>query len=609
MICNQCKIEMSASPSGFFCVGCNINIPAHSSAPSEVTCLDTITEPVSDSSHPKVIANAEGYASGEPSLESVREISSPKSLDYGSQQRQNPQDLIDERYLLGSCLGAGGQGTVFRARDTKLELEVAVKEIALSNSNAVDVAKREMQAQVRCSYIPGIVAMEDVVATGSKLYLVMEYFPSIHLRTYAIEKLKRQPPPATVLKKIILGIAQPLSHMHKKQIYHCDLKPSNILIDQEQNIKLIDFGFSRTQSFHTTLYGKGFGTLGFSAPEQLDYSKASVSADIYGFGAVLFFLLGGGKTPAENYIEFEGVKPQAFQGPLKKAMSREPGDRYQGIMEFVEALMKALRSQSSNYSGFSPSGNHDLGSRDKITPNYADTSSPPTPKKSKNKKIQARAGIETVRDLSELSISLNSAVIECDFIQAHAEMQNLFSEYPEALIVKDLRSGELKIHGLTMIEIEHGHQDAIAATALLEVARKEMSVGDAKKALGYLDKILAVHLGNKIANDLTEGNTAIGGYTYYSLQKFVAAEIKASELLEWGKQHATEGDFAQALDSMEEILRLDEPAISKRLLNGDITLDGLTLQGLRARASDLSRFKDKLFEAEALVQSGDILGC
>jgi hypothetical protein len=206
--------------------------------------------------------------------------------------------VIAGRYELGGMFGAGGMADVYQARDTKLERTVAVKLFgsAATPEDHLRLAREaQMLSGLRCK---GIVTVYDTGAHLGRPYYVMQAIGGGTLRHRMYEPLA----PA-VVARVGGQVAEILAHLHARGMVHRDVKPSNILLDDdERQAYLADFGLA-LQEHVTRVTGSGFlvGTAGYLAPEQLLGVEVSPAADVYGLGLVLLeCLTGRAEYPGNN---------------------------------------------------------------------------------------------------------------------------------------------------------------------------------------------------------------------------------------------------------------------------------------------------------------------
>ncbi len=271
-------------------------------------------------------------------------------------------------YEVDSMLGAGGMGEVYRARDTRLGRDVALK--VLPGHSAADVEarqrlEREARAVSSLSH-PHICALYDVGHQDGVDFLVMEYLEGETLAA----RLTRGPLPADQVIRYRIEIAAALDAAHRKGIVHRDLKPGNIMLTRS-GVKLLDFGLAKsspsllsgalggvsaspTQTAPLTAQGSLIGTLRYMAPEQLEGREADPRTDMFALGAVLYEMVTGrpafeGNSPANIVAAILEPKPPSklITQPLmasgldrvvRTCLARDPDDRWQSARDLAHNL-------------------------------------------------------------------------------------------------------------------------------------------------------------------------------------------------------------------------------------------------------------------------------
>lgn len=201
--------------------------------------------------------------------------------------------LLNDRYRLDRKIGAGGMSTVYLAFDTTLERNVAIKllhrEIA-SDSDQLERFRREARAVAQLSH-PHIVTVIDAGEDDNRPYIVFEYVAGETLKA-RIRRLGR----LEVVEAIAyaIEIARALGAAHERHIVHRDVKPQNVLVDEEGSAKVTDFGIARTLDQEgLTADGRVLGTTDYVAPEQALGHEVTGQSDLYSLGIVLFEMLTG----------------------------------------------------------------------------------------------------------------------------------------------------------------------------------------------------------------------------------------------------------------------------------------------------------------------------
>jgi serine/threonine protein kinase len=266
------------------------------------------------------------------------------------------------RYHLLEKLGEGGMAIVYKAYDTRLETEVAVKFIKAENlpqssvERALKRFEREAKALARLTH-PNIVKVTDYGEYRDRPYLVMPYLPGGTLKT----KLGK-PIPWQEAVELILPVADALAYAHSQHVIHRDVKPANIILTQSGRPMLTDFGIAKLLDLEDTVDLTGtnaaVGTPEYMAPEQANAKSVDRRADIYSLGIVLYEMVTGRKpfvadTPMTVLImqardplpsprKFAPSLSDRAEKILLKALAKRPEKRYQTMDEFYSALASRL---------------------------------------------------------------------------------------------------------------------------------------------------------------------------------------------------------------------------------------------------------------------------
>ncbi len=262
------------------------------------------------------------------------------------------------RYTILEEIGEGGMAVVYRANDSRLDRDVAIKVIrkgAFPADHMDRILKRferEAKALARLSH-PNIMKVHDYGEHEGSPFLVMEYLPGGNLK----KKIIGKPWPWQGAIQLLLPIAEALDYAHSQNMIHRDVKPSNILLTQRGQPMLTDFGIAKMLEVEEgqtlTGTGMGVGTPEYMSPEQWK-GQASPRSDIYSLGVILYELLAGRKpyiadTPADLLLKqateplprlnaFAKGLPPNLEKILFKALERKPEDRFGNMSEFVFVL-------------------------------------------------------------------------------------------------------------------------------------------------------------------------------------------------------------------------------------------------------------------------------
>lgn len=264
--------------------------------------------------------------------------------------------VLGGRYRLVSRVDEGGAGEVWRGRDERLDRDVAVKLLG----HGADAAFRERFTEEarRAATIshPNVVTVFDQGQDGPDAYMVMEYIRGRTLREVTAE---RGPLTLQEATRIVAQVAEALDAAHAAGVLHCDVKPSNVILDDRGTAKLADFGVARAAR------GKAerelLGTPRYIAPERIEGKAPTPASDVYGLGLVAFELIAG--APPFEGLDTDDLLRERLDGPppslrrarvgvsadvdlvVAKALARDPARRYQKASEFAHDLIAAARGE------------------------------------------------------------------------------------------------------------------------------------------------------------------------------------------------------------------------------------------------------------------------
>lgn len=276
---------------------------------------------------------------------------------------------INGRYKILELIGGGGMSNVYLAHDMILDRDIAIKILRYDFSNEEELRRRFQREALSTTSLahPHIVNIFDVGEEGSLHYLVMEYVPGKTLKEYIIDNSPVAPEQAV---KIMKQLASALAHAHQNQIVHRDIKPQNILMDAEGNVKISDFGIAMALSATSyTQTNSVLGTVHYLSPEQARGGTANKKSDIYSLGIVMFELLTGKlpfsgesavsialkhlQTETPSLREIVPSMPQSLENVVLKATAKNPQHRYQSANEMEEDLSTVLMPERLNEPKFS----------------------------------------------------------------------------------------------------------------------------------------------------------------------------------------------------------------------------------------------------------------
>src|SRR5579864_2953489 len=278
-------------------------------------------------------------------------------------------------YEIQSPLGAGGMGEVYRARDTRLGRDVAIKILPESfarDGESLHRFEQEARAVAALNH-PNILAIFDTGQNNGSPFLVSELLEGETLRTI----LDRGPLSSRKSIEYSVQIAQALAGAHEKGIVHRDLKPENIFVTKDARVKVLDFGLAKlaqktsvaaadgvTLTSSHTAAGLVMGTASYMAPEQVRGEAADARTDIFSFGAVLYEMLSGKRafrrdTPAETMTAVLKEDPPELEDAshpispaldriMRRCLEKNPEQRFQSAKDLSFALSALSGTDSSS---------------------------------------------------------------------------------------------------------------------------------------------------------------------------------------------------------------------------------------------------------------------
>ena len=278
--------------------------------------------------------------------------------------------IICNRYKILDHLGTGGMATVWLGYDTILDRQVAIKtfKIDANDEDAVKRFNREAKAVTSLSH-PNIVSIYDVENEGEFYYLILEYVEGMTLKDYMIKNPRL---PIETIVHIAKQIAAGLSHAHQNGIIHRDIKPQNILMNENLTCKITDFGIARAYGDTTlTQTNQMLGTVYYLSPEQARGNVATAQSDIYSLGILIFEMITGQipfkgesavaialKHLQEELPDIDKYRdnvPQSVKNIVLQATMKNPNERYVSSKELFEDLSTVLnpeRLHENKYTGF-----------------------------------------------------------------------------------------------------------------------------------------------------------------------------------------------------------------------------------------------------------------
>jgi serine/threonine-protein kinase len=270
-----------------------------------------------------------------------------------------PGDLIADRYELEELVGSGGMSTVFRARDVQLDRRVAIKilhERYVDDPEYLARFRSEARAVARLSH-PNIVTVIDRGDDGGRQYIVFEHVEGENLKEL-VQRTGRLPVRGAL--QLVLAVADGLAFAHERGLVHRDVKPQNVLVSLDGEVKVTDFGIARSLDVEhgVTQTGTVLGTSEYLAPEQASGKPVSPATDVYSLGVVLWELLAG-DVPfvGENFVAVAlrhlnepppslrerrpDVSPR-LEAAVDRALAKDPAARFPSMAALARELRACL---------------------------------------------------------------------------------------------------------------------------------------------------------------------------------------------------------------------------------------------------------------------------
>ncbi|MFR0609401.1 Stk1 family PASTA domain-containing Ser/Thr kinase [Limosilactobacillus mucosae] len=275
---------------------------------------------------------------------------------------------LNHRYKIIESLGEGGMANVYLAHDLVLDRDVSVKLLRLDLRDDPSTKRRFEREAMAATQLndPHIVGIYDVGEEHGVQYMVMEYVKGTDLKTYIHD---HYPIPLPQVIDIMEQVLSAVQTAHANGIIHRDLKPQNILIDENKNIKITDFGIAMAASQNSmTQTNSLLGSVHYLSPEQARGSIATPQSDIYSLGIILFELLTGqvpfeGETAVSIALKhfrdeipsvrkFNPQIPQSLENVVYRATAKHPCDRYHDVAAMAADLQTSLDPSRADESRF-----------------------------------------------------------------------------------------------------------------------------------------------------------------------------------------------------------------------------------------------------------------
>jgi serine/threonine protein kinase len=284
-----------------------------------------------------------------------------------SESSQFLKEILGERYEVLGKLGSGAFGEVYRARDTVLGREVAIKRIRLDvfaePTQLEEVNKRVLREAQVASQLrhPNVVTTHDIVSAPTMSFIVMELVTG-----ETLAKLLQSKGRLSLMETLdfLSQVAAALDYAHKNHVVHRDVKPANIMIEPSGHVKVMDFGIAKLDSGQNlTATGNIVGTPNYMSPEQARGEKVDGRSDLFSLGCILYECLSGEKafkgdsvtavllkvlSEEPKPVDFAGIGLPAELGPvLKRALAKSASARFGTGAELIEAARGVVASAAA----------------------------------------------------------------------------------------------------------------------------------------------------------------------------------------------------------------------------------------------------------------------
>jgi len=257
---------------------------------------------------------------------------------------------VETRYEILEEVGRGGMGVVYRARDSRLERDVAIKVLRTTRQEEIVRLEREAKAAATLNH-PGIVTIYDFEQGFGGYFIVMEFAdgdPLDHLLRTDVQRVRDN------LLDIMIQTADAVAFAHSRNVIHRDLKPGNLMLTREGRVKILDFGIAARLDLQTGRQEQVCGTPYYMAPEQIRGEPPSPATDVYSLGATFFHLATGRppfvkgniirghlSEPPPDPASLNPTLPPGISAIILRCLAKDPQERYRSGAELRNGLIHA----------------------------------------------------------------------------------------------------------------------------------------------------------------------------------------------------------------------------------------------------------------------------
>ncbi|MFW6084204.1 MAG: serine/threonine-protein kinase, partial [Gemmatimonadota bacterium] len=271
-------------------------------------------------------------------LDRLLEEMAPSPPGTSEEPREALSGRTIDQYRIRELIGRGGMGEVYRARDTRLGRDVALKFLPEWLSRDPAARDRFVVEARSVSSIDhtNVCTLYDLgESDDGRLFLIMPCYEGASLK----QRLARGPLPVEKAVDVALQAARGLAAAHERGVVHRDVKPGNLLLTEDGRVKILDFGVAKLADVHLTRTGETPGTASYMSPEQRTGGEADSRSDLWSLGAVLYEMLTGDRPTGPSAVR-SGLAsvPPALAEIVERLLAESPDDRYPDARSLAEDL-------------------------------------------------------------------------------------------------------------------------------------------------------------------------------------------------------------------------------------------------------------------------------